>query len=235
MKMDMKPGADREAYYAEAASWSRDVHGSLRASRKLAWIIAGGAAAIALFEAIALASLAPLKTVVPYTITVDRQTGYMETAQGLRPGPLSQDVAVTQAFLAQYVMARETFDASDLQTNYRKITAWSAGAARSNYVRGMQAANPQSPVNLYPSTTVLQTTIKSITLLSKTSALVRFETERRDGDAGGDRRPYAAVVEFQYTGTPMQAQDRFLNPLGFQVTAYRRDNETIGVAPVGVR
>lgn len=232
MKVDPPPVADRQAYYSEAASWSHDVHGALRASRKLAWIVAGGAGLIALLEAVALAGLIPLKTVVPYTITVDRQTGYIETAQGLRPGALSQDAAITQAFLAQYVLARETYDAADLQPNYRKVTQWTLGPARDDYMRAMAPSNPQSPSALYLPTTVVQTTVKSISILSRSTALVRFETERRDGGAGaGERRPYAAVISYRYDGSPMRMEDRFLNPLGFQVTDYRRDAETIGVIP----
>ena len=46
------------------------------------------------------------------------------------------------------------------------------------------------------------------------------------------RQPYAAVVGFRYTGQPMRAEDRYLNPLGFQVTAYRRDAETAAPVPV---
>jgi len=225
---------DKAAYYAEARTWAHDVHGSLRASRRLAWIVAGVAVFVAALEAVALAALAPLKTVVPYTILVDRQTGYAETAQGLKPGALSQDAAVTQAFLAQYVMARETFDAHDLQANYRKVTAWSQGPARSQYIALMRRENPQSPVNQNSRTTVLQTTIKSVSLISPGSALVRFETERRDGDLAGERRAYAAVVGFRYTGAPMRNEDRLNNPLGFQVTAYRRDSETVGAPAPGV-
>jgi len=220
------PASSRQAYYEQAGTWAQDIHGNLRASRRVAWIVAGAAVAVAVCEAIAIAALAPLKTVVPYTILVDRQTGYTEIAQPLKPGALSQDVVVTQAFLAQYVMARETFDAHDLQSNYRKITAWSQGPARSQYIRAMEVRNPQSPVNLYPRTTVVQTAIKSVSLLSPNSALVRFETERRDGDLAGDRRSYAAVIGFRYTGAPMRNEDRLTNPLGFQVTSYRRDSET---------
>lgn len=230
MKMDKPPVADREAYYAQAGTWAQDVQGGLRASRRTAWIIAAAAAGIAALEALALVTLTPLKTVVPYTILVDRQTGYVEAARGLETGTLSQDTAVTQAFLAQYVMARETFDAHDLQANYRKITAWSQGPARTQYIAAMQVKNPQSPVNLYPRTSVVQTTIKSVSLLSPQSALVRFETERRDGDIAGERRAYAAVVGFRFTGAPMRNEDRLQNPLGFQVTSYRRDSET--VAPI---
>ena len=232
MKPEKPPVADRKSYYAEAASWSQDVHGALRQSRRVAWIIAGVAVAVALLEAIALATLAPLKTVIPYTITVDRQTGYVETIQGLKPGPLTQDAAVTQSMLARYVLARETFDATDLQTNYRMVTGWSQGAARAQYIQQVSGNNPQSPARTLPPTTVVQTTIKSISLLSPTSALVRFETERRDGGApAGDRRAWAAVIGFKFTGAPMRMEDRLINPLGFQVTSYRRDAESAGPLP----
>lgn len=230
MKLDKPAAADRSAYYAEAATWAHDVHGSLRASRKVAWIVAGAAAAIAVLEAFALAGLVPLKSVEPYTILVDRQTGYAQVASSLEPGALSQDAAVTQAFLAQYVVARETFDLHDLQANYRKVSAWSQGSARSQYVQSMQAKNPNSPVNLNSRTTVVQTTIKSVSQIAPGSALVRFETERRDGDLAGERRSYAAVVGFRYTGAPMRNEDRLHNPLGFQVTSYRRDSEDVGAA-----
>jgi type IV secretion system protein VirB8 len=95
----------------------------------------------------------------------------------------------------------------------------------------MRRENPQSPVNQNSRTTVLQTTIKSVSLISTHSALVRFETERRDGDLAGERRAYAAVVGFRYTGAPVRNEDRLNNPLGFQVTAYRRDSESVGGPP----
>ena len=228
MKSDT-PAADREAYYAQGQSWAADIQESLRASRRRAYIVAGAAILVAMLEAVALVGLTPLKTVVPYTITVDRQTGYIETAQGLKPGALSQDAAVTQAFLAQYVMARETFDVTDLQNNYREVAAWTNGTARDQYIRAMQKSNPQSPENLNDAATVVQITVKSISLLSANSALVRFDAEHvTGGTAPAQRQPYTAVIGFRYTGAPMRTEDRFLNPLGFEVTAYRRDAETTG-------
>ena len=228
---------ERNANYAQAASWAADIHGSLRASRRAAWIIAGAAVVVAVLEALALTALTPLKTVVPYTILVDRQTGYVQTLQGLKPGPLTQDQAVTQSFLVQYVIARETFDAADLRENYRKIMLWSADNARSAYRQDMAKTNPTSPLVVNAPTTIVQTTIKSVSLLTPTTALVRFETMRRDGgSASGEIRAYAAVLSFRYTGAPMRMEDRFTNPLGFQVLSYRRDAETapgVAVRPTG--
>ena len=220
----------RKQHYQEAATWSADIHGSLRASRRAAWIIASAAVLVAVLEALALAALAPLKTVVPYTITVDRQSGYVQTESGLKPGFLSQDQAVTQSFLVQYVIARETFDATDLRENYRKVMLWSVGDARASYASLMQRTTPTSPLNLYTPTTVVATTIKSVSLLSPTTALVRFDTTRHEGGStSGETQAYAAVLAFRYTSAPMTMGDRFINPLGFQGTRYRRDSE----APTG--
>ena len=222
-----RPTGARGSYYNAAASWAFDVNASLQASRRVAWWIAGAATLVAVLEAVALAATIPLKTVVPYTILVDRQTGYVETVKGLQPGALGQNTAVTQSFLVQYVIARETFDATDLSNNYHKVMVWSAGAPRSQYQRDMQKTNPSSPLNLYQASTLLQTTIKSVSLLSANSALVRFDTARHDnGSPTGEQRSYAAVIAFRYSGAPMTMGDRFLNPLGFQVTSYRRDAET---------
>ena len=231
------PAADtpRAGYYQEATSWSADVYGAIRASRRVAWMVAAAACATALLEAGALMALAPLKTVVPYTISVDRQTGYVETVRPLAPGALTQDLAVTQSYLVQYVLARETFDATDLRDAYQKVMLLSAGDARAQYQREMARTTPASPLNLYSPTTVLATTIKSVSLLSPTTALVRFDTGRRE--AGGppvDSRAWAAVIAFRYTSAPLSMGDRFVNPLGFQVTRYRRDAESLSGGAVNV-
>jgi type IV secretion system protein VirB8 len=223
----------RTPYYQAAESWAGDVQDALRGSRRAAWIVAAVAVLVAALEALALAALAPLKTVVPYTILVDRQSGYVETVKGLKPGDLSQDTAVTQSFLVQYVIARETFDAADLKDNYRKVSLWSAGAARTSYERDMQKSNPASPLNLYTPTTIVSTTINSVSLLSPTTALVRFTTARRDnGGAVSATGQWEAVVSFRYSRAPMRMEDRFLNPLGFQILSYRRDSEIASSAPL---
>ncbi|WP_419816727.1 virB8 family protein [Glacieibacterium sp.] len=217
----------RSTYYADAATWSDDVNGSLRASRRLAWIVAGLAVFVAVLEALALVLLTPLKTVVPYTITVDRQTGNAQLARGIVLGPRSQNDALVQSALAQYVIARETLDATDLAANYRKVGLWSASTARSDYLRSMDRKNPASVLNGATAATEISTTIKQVTLMSPTSALVRFATDRREGDGPVTRMDWAAVLQFAFTGGPLSMEDRLVNPLGFQVTHYRRDAEAL--------
>lgn len=225
------PGEDiiPASYRKQSASWSQDVNGALRASRTRAWWIAGVALLLAVIEGLALVLLLPLKTVVPYTITVDRQTGHAELARGINLGPMSENEALVQSALAQYVIARETLDAADLAAAYRKVGLWSAGDARRDYLRAMDRSNPASILNSANSATLITTTIKSIALLDKTSALVRFATERRDGDGPVTHRDWVTVIRYGFSGGPLSAEDRLINPLGFQVTHYRRDAENIAV------
>ena len=221
-----------DTYYREADSWAGDRQDELRKSRKVAWIVAGVAAAIALLEAGALLLLTPLKTVVPYTLLVDRHTGFVQAVRPLDAQQVSGDTALTQSFLVQYVVKREGFDADQVQANYREVTLWSAEAARTQYIASMQASNPDSPLNRYPSGTVVETQIKSVSPVARNVAMVRFETRLRRPD--GQTTPigaYVAVMRYRFSGAPQRQEDRFENPLGFQVVRYRRDQEALVPAP----
>jgi type IV secretion system protein VirB8 len=221
--MEMAPPTQDDSYFADARDWSRDINGALRASNLMAWRIAGAAVIIAMLEAMALVTLTPLKTVVPYTITVDRQTGAAQLARGVDLGPMAADDALIQSALAQYVLARETLDATDLSANYRKVGLWSSGTARSDYLRSLDRSNPQSVLNGANAETQISTTVASIALLGPSTALVRFSTDRREGSGPVTRTAWMAAMEFGFSGTPLSSEDRLINPLGFQVARYRRD------------
>jgi type IV secretion system protein VirB8 len=124
-------------------------------------------------------------------------------------------------------MARESFDIATVSINYRKAALFSAGAARTSYLHTMQASNPGSPL-LLPRTTLVETRVKSVSPIGPNAALVRFETVRTDQGA----RPQAAsawvaVIRYHYSRDPMKLEDRFINPLGFQVTSYHKDPEAL--------
>jgi len=217
-----------DTYYREAESWASDRQEELRKSRKVAWIVAGVAAAIALLEAGALILLTPLKTVAPYTLLVDRHTGFVQAVRPLDAQQVAGDTALTQSFLVQYVVKRESFDADQVQANYRDVTLWSAEAARTQYIASMQASNPESPLRRYPQGTVVETQVKSVSPVARNVAMVRFETRLRRPD--GQTTPigaYVAVMRYRFSGAPMRQEDRFENPLGFQVVRYRRDQEAL--------
>jgi type IV secretion system protein VirB8 len=201
-----------------------------RRGRKAAWMVACLLIFVCCVQAAAIAVMLPLKEVVPYTVLVDKQTGYVETARGVQLGSLQEDQAVVQSMLAQYVLARETFDPADFEERYERVALWSLGPARDQYVGQFQSGGPDSILgDLRPGTSV-KVVVKNIDVLTSETARVRFEAQRRDNGAMPVVTDWQAIVSFRFTGQPMKMEDRLLNPLGFQVTGYRRDSEMIAPA-----
>lgn len=222
-----------EAYYRNAASWNSDRLRAMRSSRRTAWLVAGAATLTAMLEAGALFVLIPLKTVEPYTLLVDKTTGYVQPLKPLDPAKVAPDTALTQSYLVQYVLARESFDISTASSSYRKVALLSAGNARSSYLATMQPSNPQSPLVVYPRGTTIETRIKSISPVGRDAALVRFDTVKADANGRAQpAAPWVALIRYHYSGEPMKLEDRFVNPLGFQVVKYRRDPEALAPEPI---
>ena len=217
----------REAYFSQARSWAQDREAARARSIRVAWTTAAVAGGIAAVEALALLGLAPLKTVVPYTLMVDRTTGYVQALEGTQIPSIKEDSALTQSLLAQYVQARESFDINSISDQYRKVALWSADAARTAYISQMQDSNLQSPLRRFPRSAVVSTRVRSVSAIGVQTAMVRFMTERRDNAQGAPQSEYwVAVIRFRFSGEPMAIADRLVNPLGFQVVSYRKDQET---------
>src|SRR5437016_3604788 len=94
---------EHDSYFVAAQSWADDRLAGERRMRRLAWSITGVSTALTLILALALVTMLPLKTVQPYVLTVDRQSGEVQVATTLTPSKLSENEAVIQAQLANYV------------------------------------------------------------------------------------------------------------------------------------
>jgi type IV secretion system protein VirB8 len=225
---------DLDAYFHSSQSWGADREASERSKLRMAVVGASVLGVVALAEAIAIVTMSPLKTVEPYTLLVDRQTGYVEALKPLERKSIAPDRALTRSFLAQYVLAREGFDSTSLRNDYRKVALWSAGDARDRYIADMQGTNPASPLARLPRGSTIDVEVRGITSLNGDSALVRFSTIRTDpGGQPQPAQPWQAVLSWRFSGAAMSEADRLTNPLGFQVTRYRRNAEIpIEAAPV---
>ena len=222
----IEPDDISEAYFAEARSWGADRVAYAARSRRIAWIIAAISTAVAALEALALIALAPIKTVVPYTVMVDRTTGFVQVLEGTQPSTVKPNTALTNSMLAQYVIARESFEINNLAQQYKKVALWSGGEARRDYLALMPVSNALSPLNVYPRTALVNTMIESVTPSGPDSAQVRFRTERRDpGQGAVSTGRYVAQLRYRYDGEPLSLDDRLANPLGFQVIEYSKDQE----------
>ncbi|QYC11459.1 virB8 family protein [Brevundimonas nasdae] len=219
---------DLDRYFAEARQWDQDRLGDALRSRRLAWIAAGVATGLAITATSAVALLAPLKTVEPFVVRVDRSTGAVEVMRGLSDddGPLHYDEVVSKYFLAQYVRTREAYLAPAAEDGFRLVALLSTPAEQGRWATFFRGSNPDSPQNQYGASGEAIIAIRAIAMIGDGVANVRFHRTERRGQALVES-DWIATVAFRYSRAPLTESDRLRNPLGFQVSSYRADPEVI--------
>lgn len=234
----MNKAPDHEAlqrFYVEGQSWGADRLAANDRSKRVAWWVAGAAVGVIVLQAIALAAMLPLKTVVPYTVLVDRQTGYVTTVDPTKSIEIAPDAALTRSMLAQYVMAREEVDRATVRTAYRKVVLWSEGSAKRAYLAQMAPQSGRNPFQQLPAGVFVRAEVRSVSSLEPGLGMVRFDriTEAPNGNITS--LPYVATMRFAFRTRQLTESDRFINPLGFAVSSYRVDAEAPAspLAPVG--
>jgi len=218
---------DLDRYLAEASGWETDKVQSLMKSEKRAWWIAGTSGVIALSAVLAVSMLTPLKTVEPYVIRVDNSTGIVDIVQSLKDGETNYDEAINKYFTQWYVRYREGFSKGLAEEYYYNTGIMSVGAEQRKYYDFFNPKNPMSPLNVYGEYAKVKIRIKSTSFINPTTALVRYYKEIERGSDKPQISHWAATIAFKYSGAPMNEKDRGVNPLGYQVTEYRNDPDTL--------
>ncbi len=217
---------NRDDYYDRASSWDQEIVAGALKSRRAAWIIASISLGLAALSLLCLLLLLPLKTFEPYVISVDKHTGYMEVTKGLSKGLLSEDQAITEANLVRYVSLREQYNPAILKDNYETVALMSGGLALKEHQELWSAQNPDNPSIKLGGNAHIDIKIKSVSFLNENTASVRFLKEISENDRQKTSH-WNAIIQFQYTQKPVRMRERFSNPLGFQVTSYRINPETL--------
>ena len=216
---------DLKAYFAEAESWDRDRFVAATRSRRVAWIVAGVTSALAIVSVLSVMALSPLKTVVPYVVTVDKSTGATEVAQGLRGDKsITYDEAIRKYFLADYVRTREGWIPQAREEFYRKVLALSTREEQNRWTSFYKKDNPDSPQNQLTANDAVFVAIRSVAFISPNVAQVRF-VKRLQRDQQVIETPAIATITFDVLSKPETEAGRYANPLGFQVKSYRADAE----------
>ncbi|MDE0853912.1 MAG: type IV secretion system protein [Nevskia sp.] len=227
MTVDKEPPVlDRDAYFAEAESFYEEGYRRIKASRDRAWIVAAAASALAGLGMLAVAFLAPLKRTDVVPVVVDRSTGEAHIETQLTSQTISQQEAVRKADLASYVIARESFDRALVNQFYGTVQGRSTEAVLKPWLAQFQSGAPDSIYVRYRDAT-RNVEVRGVVLLSDGVGQVHFNATLIRQNAAPVSEDFIATVEFRYSAEGMGFAQRLRNPLGFVVTAYRVDQESL--------
>jgi len=221
-----------------------------RSSERRAWRVAFSAVVVALILLGGYFYMLPLKEKVPYVIMADAYTGTSSVArltEDFTNRQITTSEAINKSNVAHYIMARESYDSSPAAYQNGWITSIvmsSAKIASAYKSQILSTTNPDSPSKLYGKDSSLQINILSISLhgdgvgQTPKSATVRFQRSVYDKTNGSTKPLDSKIATLEFVYMPdlrMDDQYRIQNPLGFQVTDYRVDNDYESPAPVAVQ
>ena len=220
------PHQAAEAYFRDGERWGQEIYDAAQGSARRAWRVAAGAGAVAFLAVAALIGLTPLKSTQPYVVLVDRTTGYMERVDRVEPVALTANAALVRADVVRFLQSHEVWDPTDFQERARLVRL----AATPEVYRAFlgELDRRAERLTLADARTLH---IKSVSLDEADGrAFVRFSTTTTLASGRRTDAHWAASLSYRYTATPPDRDTAFINPLGFQVTRLRIDQESVAAA-----
>jgi type IV secretion system protein VirB8 len=228
----------------KASSYEVTIADMAKRSERRAWRIAAGSLLMSLILAGGYFYLLPLKEKTPFLVMADAYTGTATVAQlrgDFSKNSITASDAINRSHVYHYVMARESYDLALLRLrDWKTVYTMSGPDVSAAYSALYAENNPSSPYNLYGKGKAIRVKILSVVLIGSgkgavpKGATVRFQRSLYDKQSGGIRYldSKLATLEFAYKpNLSMKEQDRIENPLGFQVTSYRVDNDYATPSP----
>jgi len=214
-------------YQKNRRHYEIDIMQEVLASRTLAWRITS-ACLLLLFVAIVITGLTIYRysqPLPPYLLTINKQTGEVSQLKMTRDQS-SYGEAIDKYWLTQYVRHRESYDYYSIQADYDAVGLMSAPQVVDDYLK--KFSGPQSIDKVLGSKQTIDVKIRSVMLDRPHGvATVRFETVTRSTSTPDNvqRQAWIVILGYEYQALTMNAQQRFINPLGFRITSYRLSTE----------
>lgn len=224
----MSKDTEKQEIYNDGDEWSQERYRSAEKSLVMSRAINFGLIIICILLGLSLALALPLKTLVPWVITVDNQTGRVDVVEVLKEQVIPVSEAMNKYWINQYLICREGYDYQDVEECYNKVIVMSGADVIRDYANAFDPnGNENSPLNVYGDKSKVKLKVRHISFLDADTATVRIQ--KMISGVKAEREPIYEVVtlSFEYDSKPAKESDRLINPLGFKVTSYRNDPEVV--------
>lgn len=221
-----------DRYIKSIREFETDTIDGLKKSARTAWKVAIACGCLAFLAVGALIGLTPLKTVKPYVIRVDNNTGYADVATPIGDAKESYGQEIDKYFLAKFVINRESYDWLTIQNMHDTVNLLAANNVYSQYDNIIKNKT-FSPLYMLKDDKRVLVKVVSVSFIGDV-AQVRFVkyVQNRDGTKAPEFAPssWLATITYDYQKNITLEKNRIINPLGFQATSYRVDAENVEIA-----
>jgi|GEM_PF-1216096 len=211
-------------------SWYEDKYQSAIVFRNWMILISIICVAAVMFMTAAIFFLSPMRTVKPFVLEIEKDTGMTKIVKSLGTEKLSEERALTEYFVRKFIHARESYHWSTIEYNTSSILKnMSNNSVFRSFRRYIAESNPQSPINRLGTggeSTVRIRPLKYRSINKEGEQVIDTIIEVSTTKLG--REPITAVYEVYLTcsfnpNLELNQTQRNINPLGFVVTSYQKN------------
>lgn len=218
--------------FKQGQSWEAQRVTEIEKSRAVAWRVAIGASIVAAVAVVAAATLSHLRQVIPYIVKVDGNGQNIEVLQAFDNQLIPKSELMDMHWVERYVVAREQYNYWLVSSDYLFVEGTSDPQAFGEYSAQFQGEKALDKV--FGRETERRIKVLGVTASPtiKNQISVRFErTTVSKSVLAEPPTIYVATVAYRYDPSFRGSQfEMRRNPMGFKVSAYRRDAELASTA-----
>ncbi len=203
-------------------TWYQDRYENVQTQRNILLVIGVIFSIGILASTIVVGYISTSKTLLPFVVQIEENTGYAKIVNPTNSNLLSANDALGKYFIKKYISARETYNPVDFDYNQRQlIRVLSTPGVYREYFSYIRRPD-NDPRALYGQKNTTYIRFKSISKLNETY-FIRFAIYETTGTQSVFDR--VATVTFQYIAMELRDEERDINPVGFQITGYKVEDD----------
>lgn len=212
-----------EGKLASMRNWYEERYDNIIVQRNLLFLLLLVLLCLSIVSTGVVAYVVNAKKFDPFVIQIDDTTGMAKVVNPISSEILSGNEALAQYFIKKYVTARETYNPVDFTTEAQKVIRLMSTNSIYWEYRGYIKNEETNPAIRYGQKNTTFMIVKSWSKLSNNKYILRFSINETAGAENVFNK--IAVVEFQYVPMELTEAEKDINPVGFQVTGYRVDDD----------
>lgn len=161
------------------------------------------------------------KSFEPYVIELEEKTGVLTVVENLTQSKLIADEAIKKSIIYTFLQASEGYNYVTYAEDRKKMRLFTTNMVYNQLYAKYRVNNENSIVNVLQNRGTLTVKIKSIIFNAPTIATVRFVVYSSYPTKLYPAEKHSiAEIHFRFADMELSTEDRYINPLGFQVIKY---------------
>lgn len=207
-------------------SWYSNKYQIIVFQRNILFLISFLAITSVLIAVIFVKQIMASKSLVPFVIEIEEKSGIPTIVEQLTESHFTADVSLKRYFIYSFLSAAQGYNPGTFREDYKKLALFSTPTVFRQVQASINPRNPQSPAAMIGNRGIIEVAIKSLIFQTPTSATIRYRLKNIGNVSGfANNRDMIAEIEFRFANLTLSQEDRYINPLGFQVTKFLADQE----------